>query len=81
MEDIPRHGTFILHSLKDLFLRKKSAKDDIFKIFEFISPTISTCVQHIVQGLANLISTRILEDLLHGSKPLNYGALCMCMAG
>jgi len=75
MEDNHHHGTIILHDFGDPFLRKKSAKDDSFKFFEFISPTISTWVQHVLQGISNPISTRSFKYLLHGSKPMNYGSM------
>jgi len=36
MKDNQHHGTIILRDFEDPFLRKKSAKDDSFKFFEFI---------------------------------------------
>ena len=49
--------------------------DDSSKFFEFISPTISTWVQHVQQGMPNPIFTHTLEDLFHGSKPINNGSM------
>jgi len=69
------HGVIILHDFEDPFLQKKSANDDSSKLFDFISPTISMWVSHILQGKINLITTRILEDFLHGSKPINYESM------
>jgi len=79
MKDNQYHGTFILYAFEDPFLRKKSAKDVRSKFFKFISPTISTCsstwVQHVLQNMLNSISTRTLEDLLHGNKPMKYESM------
>ena len=49
MEDNHHHDTIIFHDIEDPFLQKESAQDDDFKFFEFISPTISTWVQHVLQ--------------------------------
>ena len=65
----------ILHDFEDPFLQKKSANNDNFKLSEFILPTISTWVLHVLQGKSNPISTRILKDFLHGSKPMNYASM------
>ena len=72
MKDIHYHGTFTLHGFEDPFPWKKSAKDDSSKFFEFISPIISTWVHYVLKDMPNFIPTRTLEDLLHGSKPVNY---------
>ena len=72
MRDIQYQGTSICHDFEDPFVQKKNAWDESFQFFEFISPTINTWVQHILQGMPNLIFTRILEDLLHRSKLMNY---------
>ena len=74
MKDNQYHGTFILHDFEDPFLRKKSVKDDSSKFFKFISPTISTWVQHVLQSMLNPISIRTLKDF-HGSKTRNYGSM------
>ena len=74
MEDISHHGTIILYDFKVSFLRKKSAKDDSFKFFEFIPPPISTWVQHVLQGMPKTIHSyfgrsswkRIIELWEHG---------------
>jgi len=71
-----QHGKIIHHDLEDTFLRKKSAKDDNFKFFEFISPTISTWVQHVLQGMLKLISTRTLEDFFMEAR--EHG-VCVCL--
>jgi len=55
MEDNNHHATIIFHDFKDHFLQKKSAQDDSFEFFEFISPTISTWVQCVPQGMPNSI--------------------------
>jgi len=75
MEDIPHHGTSILHGFKDPFMRKECAIYESFNFFKFISPTISTWVQHVMQGMLYPISARTLKDLLHGSKPMNYESM------
>ena len=75
MKNNHHHGTIILHYLEDPFLQKKSAKDDSFKFFKFISPTISTWVQHVLQGMSNFISDRTLEDLLRGRETMSYGSV------
>jgi len=74
VEDNHHHGTVILHDFEDPFLLKKSAKDDSFKFFEFISLIISTWAQHVLQGMSKPIPTRILEDL-HESMSMNYGSM------
>ena len=75
MEDIPHHGTSILHGFEGSFLLKESARDKSFNFFKFISPTINMWVQHVLQGMSNPISTRTLEDLLHGSESMNYESM------
>jgi len=69
MKDNQHHITCILHDFEDCFMRKKSAKDESYKFFKFVSPTINTWAQHILQGMSNFISNHTLEDL-HRSKPM-----------
>ena len=45
MRDIQHHGTFILHDFEDLFMQKESARDERFKFFKFMSPTIGKRAQ------------------------------------
>ena len=46
-EDIPHHGTSILHGFENPFMRKESARDESFNFFKFILPTISTWAQRV----------------------------------
>ena len=69
------HGMVIHHDFEDLFLQKKSAKNDSSKFFKFISPTINTSVQHVLQDMSDPISFRTLEDLFYRSKPMNYKSI------
>jgi len=75
MRDIQHHGTSIRHDFEDHFLQEENAQDKSFQFFKFISPTISTWVQHVLQGKLNFIPTHTLEDLLHGSKPMNFESM------
>jgi len=52
---------------------KESIRDKSFNFFKFISPTISTWVQRVPQGMPNSIYNRTLKDL--GSKPMNYRSI------
>ena len=56
-------------------MSKESARDEKFKFFKFISPTISMWVQYVLQGMPKFISTHTLEDLLSGSESINYGSM------
>jgi len=75
MRDIQHHGTSILHAFEDPFMRRESARDESFKFFKFVLPTISTWAQHVLQDMSNFKSNRTLEDLFHRSEPINYGCM------
>ena len=40
MRGIQHHGTFIHHGFEDPFMREESARDERFKFFKFMLPTI-----------------------------------------
>ena len=75
MRNFQHHDTFILHDFEDPFMQKESARDETFKFFKFVSPTISAWAQQVPQGMPNFIFNRTLEYLLHGSEPWNYGSM------
>ena len=56
-------------------MSKESARDEKFKFFKFISPTISMWVQYVLQGMPKFISTHTLKDPFHESKPMNFGSM------
>ena len=74
MRDIQHHGASI-HDFEDPFTRKVSARDENFKFFKFISPAVSTWVQHILHGMTSSISNYTLKNLLHGGKPMKYESI------
>ena len=57
--DIQHHGTFILHSFADPFMRKKSVKDESPKFFKFISP-ISRWAQHVLRD--TFLQAKCVQD-------------------
>ena len=57
------------------FMQKKSSRDENFKLFKFISSTISTWVQHVLHGKSSSISKCTLKDLLHEGEPMKYGSM------
>jgi len=54
---------------------KESTRDESFNFFKFISHTINTWEQRVPQDMSNSISTCILKNLLHESKPMNYESM------
>ena len=56
MKDLQHLDMFILHDFEDHFLQKESTRDEIFKFFDFVSPTISTWAQRVLQDMPNFIS-------------------------
>ena len=73
--DIQHHDASILHDFEDPSMEKESARDESYVFFKFISPTISTQAQRVLQGMLNFISNRTLKDLLHKSEPMNFGSI------
>jgi len=55
MRDIQRHDASIFHDFEDPFIWKESVRDESFKFFKLISPTI--CTQRVLHGGATC-STR-----------------------
>ena len=60
MREIQHYDTSIIRCFENLFMQKKSTRDEIFKFFKFASPTISMWAQRILQGMSNFISNRTL---------------------
>ena len=75
MRDIQRHDVSSLHGFEDSFMRKENARDESFKLFQFISLAISTWAQCVLQGMPSSISNYTLEDLFHGGEPMKYGSM------
>ena len=75
MEDNHHHGIVILYDFENPFMRKESAREESFSFFMFVSPTNCMWAQCVPQGMLNSISIRTSEDLLHESKPMNYGSM------
>jgi len=60
---------------KIFFMQKKSARDESFKFFNFISPTISMWARHVLHGMQNSISNYTLKDLFHGGQLMKYRSI------
>ena len=69
--DIQYHGASILHDFEDPFMRKESARDEIFKFFKFMPPSISTWVRH---GMLSFIPNCTFKDL-HACEPIKYESM------
>jgi len=75
MRDIQHHDASILYGFEDFFMHKKSARDESFKFFNFISPTISMWARRVLHGMQNFISNYTLKDLFHGCQLMKYGSI------
>jgi len=53
---------------------KDGVRDESFKLFNFISPTISMWARCVLHDMPSSISNCTLEDL-HGGKPIKYGSM------
>ena len=65
VRDIQHHDASILHGFEVSFMQKESARNESFKFFKFISPTISTLAQRVLYSMLSFISNHTLEDLIH----------------
>ena len=80
MRGIQHHGIFILHCFIDPFMWKKSAKDESPKFPKFISPTVSTWMQRVLQRMSNPLCNLHWKIFFVETKSMNYGSI-MCIYG
>jgi len=80
MRDIQHHDTSIIHGLENPFMQKESVRDESFRFFNFISPSISTWARRVLHGMPSSISNCTSKNLLHGGESMKYGSM-VCMYG